>query len=313
MVACIVVGLLAVHLPQRPFVKFVYSSRGSTCASALREIDGWAGSAGTAAEPPAAVGAGHVLGIPSALASFQGPAASAQYKLVSLADTFSQELADAFHASGSFRTALIGCAPDLTVLFKAGTSLEQTADSTSEEDKEGCRGRLGDVLRLHVGARAPTADEFVGNISALCGDHWGGFTSFESKEPPPGALEWHQDWAAADMSYAFDACRSVMLAFPAKGSTDHEGEGILTELVQLSHEFSTESLKKSEGYGGMSTGEQDRKAASDLGVSDEHIVRPRYGRGQEILVYKDAEHLHRSPRATSDPAGRAREAIWRLQ
>ena len=103
-----------------------------------------------------------------------------------------------------------------------------------------------------------------------------------------------------------------MLAFPAKGSTDHEGEGILTELVQLSHEFSTESLKKSEGYGGMSTGEQDRKAASDLGVSDEHIVRPRYGRGQEILVYKDAEHLHRSPRATSDPAGRAREAIWRF-
>ena len=94
---------------------------------------------------------------------------------------------------------------------------------------------------------------------------------------------------------------------------DHEGEGILTELVQLSHEFSTESLKKSEGYGGMSTGEQDRKAASDLGVSDEHIVRPRYGRGQEILVYKDAEHLHRSPRATSDPAGRAREAIWRFQ
>ena len=311
MIACIVVGLLSVHLPLRAFT---YSSRGSTCASALlREIDGWAGSAGTAAEAPAAVGAGHVLGIPSALASFQGPAASAQYKLVSLADTFSQELADAFHSSGSFRTALIGCAPDLTVLFKAGTSLEQTADSTSEEDTEGCRGRLGDVLRLHVGASAPTADEFVGNISALCGDHWGGFTSFESKEPPPGALEWHQDWAAADMSYAFDACRSVMLAFPAKGSTDHEGEGILTELVQLSHEFSTESLKKSEGYGGMSTGEQDRKAASDLGVSDEHIVRPRYGRGQEILVYKDAEHLHRSPRATSDPAGRAREAIWRFQ
>ena len=30
-------------------------------------------------------------------------------------------------------------------------------------------------------------------------------------------------------------------------------------------------------------------------------------------VYKDAEHLHRSPRATSDPAGRAREAIWRFQ
>ena len=57
-----------------------------------------------------------------------------------------------------------------------------------------------------------------------------------------------------------------MLAFPAKGSTDHEDEGILTELVQLSHEFSTESLKKSEGYGGMSTGEQDRKAASDLGI-----------------------------------------------
>ena len=96
MVACIVVGLRSVRLRGGRITAYAYASRGSTCASALRDIDGWAGSAGAAAEPPASIGAGHVLGIPSALASFQGPAASAQYKLVSLADTFSQELADAF-------------------------------------------------------------------------------------------------------------------------------------------------------------------------------------------------------------------------
>mmetsp|Transcript_26552 Transcript_26552/g.77238 ORF Transcript_26552/g.77238 Transcript_26552/m.77238 type:complete len:301 (+) Transcript_26552:80-982(+) len=286
---------------------------GGTQAITLNPIDGWAGVSGTAAEQPTAMGAGLVLRVPIALDSFKGPTATARYELVSLADTFGPALAEVFHASGSFRTALIGCARDVKVLFKIGTSL---ADSASDHDEEGCRERLGDVLRQHVGDRAPTADEFISSISSLCGDHWGGFTSFESKRPPPGALEWHQDWAAADLQYAFGACRTVMLAFPAAGASGHdvhEGEGILTELVQLSHEFSTESLKARSSYRGLSTGEQDRKAASDLGVTEEHIVRPRYCRGQEILVYKDAEHLHRSPRATSDPAGRARQAIWRFQ
>ena len=271
-----------------------------------------------------------VLQITDAFDAFKGPAATTQHELVSLEDTFSPELAECFHASAEFRTHLIDCASDVGYLFARDTPY---SDAIPGFDEDASRARLGGMLKWHLGATAPTADEFVGAFSMLCGDNfrWGQFTSFEGEAPPPsehchrrwlpeqlGALEWHQDWAAADLEHMFGMSRTIMFAFPAAGASDHEGTGhdgigIFTELVPLTHEFSTESLKKTRGYVGLSTSEADRKAAADLGVSEEHIVRPRYGRGQEILRYKDSEHLHRSPRRTSDPAGRARQAIWRFQ
>lgn len=256
--------------------------------------------------------AGEVLRIPDALACFKGPAATTHHDLVGLEEIFSSDVAKCFHSSAEFRNDLIGCSSDVEYLFSRGTP---SAPTTPDNDEEGCRRRLGSVLASHLGPSAPTADGFVGAFSSLCGDsfRWGAFTSFEDK-PPPGALEWHQDWAAAELEHMFDASRTVMFAFPAAGASDHSGTGIFTELIRLTHVFSTESLKTTtSGYEGLSTEAQDRKAAVDLGVSDNHIVRPRFGRGQEILRYKDSEHLHRSPRSTSDPAGRARQAIWRFQ
>ena len=270
------------------------------------------------------------LQIPDAYAAFQGPAASTQHELVSLDDAFSPELAECFHSSAEFRNHLIGCASDVGYLFARGTPYN---DVIPDVDEHACQARLGSMLRMHLGGTAPTADEFVGSFSTLCGAtfRWGQFTSFEGVAPPPsehchrrwlpeqlGALEWHQDWAAADLEHMFGMSRTVMFAFPAAGArshddTAHDGVGIFTELVPLTHEFSTESLKKTSGYEGLSTSDADRKAAADLGVSEAHIVRPVYGRGSEILRYKDSEHLHRSPRRTDDPQGRARQDIWRFQ
>ena len=267
-----------------------------------------------------------VLSIPDALTAFRGPAATTQHEFVSLEGTFGPAFAVCFHTSEGFRNDLIGCASDVGSLFSRRTP---SADTTPAYDEEACRSRLGNVLRFHLGANAPTAEDFVSVFSKLCGDDfcWGSFTSFETsrtessyhcKVLPIGAVDWHQDWAAAEMAHMFDASRTVMFAFPAAGACDHDGSGILTELIQLTHEFSTESLKtRTSSYSGLSTDEADRKAAMDLGVSDHHIVRPRFGRDQEILRYKDAEYLHRSPRSSTDPAGRAnvcaRTAIWRFQ
>jgi len=255
--------------------------------------------------------AGTVLPIPDSFDAFKGPAAVTQHELVSLEDLFGADFAECFHASPEFRSSLIGSAPDVGSLFSRGTPW-----ATPELDDEGCRGRLGGMLSWYLGAAAPTADEFVDAFTALCGfdSCWGRFKSFERK-PPPGALEWHQDWACAELAYAYEKSRTVMFAFPARGSraSDHEGTGIFSELVRLTHEFSTESLKGTSDYLGLSTEEMDMKAAAALGVSEEYVVRPVFRRGQEILVYKDAEHLHRSPRSTSDPGGRARQAIWRFQ
>lgn len=269
-----------------------------------------------------------MLPIPDALAAFKGPVATTHHELVGLEETLGSDFAECFHASGAFRNDLIGCASDVGSLFSRGTDW---ADFTPDFDEVGACRRLGGVLALHLGSTAPTANEFVGCFSTLCGSgfRWGSFTSFESKPPPAqtaemqdffkrklpiGALEWHQDWAAAEMAHMFEASRTVMFAFPAAGASDHEGTGLFTELIQLTHEFSTETLKTTtSSYQGLTTDEMDRKAAADLGVSDDHIVRPYYARGQEILRYKDSEYLHRSPRSISDPAGRKRQAIWRFQ
>ena len=257
----------------------------------------------------------NALSVPNALAVFKGPAANSQHDLVGIEDIFSARFAKCFHASSAFRNGLLGCSSDVGSLFSRETPSAATTTSYDEDD---CRRRLSHVLAWHVGPSAPTADEFVGAFSALCGRpsfYWGHFTSFVAK-PPPGALEWHQDYAAAELASEFDASRTVMFAFPAAGvGGDYgDGTGIFTELVVLTHEFYSETLKtRTDSYQGLSTGEQDRMAAADLGVRDEHIVRPRFGRGQEILRYKDSEHLHRSPRSTSAPSGRARQAIWRFQ
>ena len=272
-----------------------------------------------------------VLRIPDKFATFAGPIANTQHGLISLEDTFDTEFADCFHLSPAFRSDMIGCASDVGSLFSRKTPL---AEQTPVFDEEGCLRRVGDMLERHLGKAAPTADEFVGAFSSLCGDgfRWGSFTCFEGQKAagemgldtyferqlPDGALDWHQDWAAAEMAHMFGASRTVMLAFPAAGSASglsaHEGTGLLTELIKLTHEFSSETLKlTTSSYRGLATSEVDRKAAAGLGVAEEHTVRPYYCRGREILRYKDSEHLHRSPRSNSDPAGRTRQAIWRFQ
>ena len=133
-------------------------------------------------------GAGDVLSIPDTLASFKGPVANSKHDLIGLEDIFSARFAQCFHSSVDFRNDLIRCSSDVESLFSRGTP---SAESTPDYDEDACCRRLSHVLAWHVGPNAPTADEFVGTISALCGKpdfYWGAFTSFVNK-PPPGALE----------------------------------------------------------------------------------------------------------------------------
>ena len=113
-----------------------------------------------------------------------------------------------------------------------------------------------------------------------------------------------------------------MLAFP---SADYVGadlgqggeEGMLTELVSLSHQFSMEfwrqsnfplpALPEGQEYTDDESRAFDRKGWQALGVADVHRQSPLFARERELLVYRDSDHLHRSP------AGCARAAIWRFQ
>jgi hypothetical protein len=94
--------------------------------------------------------------------------------------------------------------------------------------------------------------------------------------------------------------------------------GMLTELVSLSHQFSMEFWRQGrfplpelpEGQTQYSDDESrayDRKGWQALGVTEAHRASPRFARGRELLVYRDSDHLHRSP------DGCARASIWRFQ
>jgi hypothetical protein len=221
--------------------------------------------------------------------------------------------------------------------------IDAKARGILEAANEANRRRLRFILEEHIGPSAPSVAQFVGAFALLCGEgRRGMFTACDRQ--PPHALEvredsnlrqtfvhasntpasgkhaapvsrgrllsaqWHQDWGPPDDSF------TVMLGFPPADS--YAGVGVLTELVLLSHRFRMDDFRQSIvplqpgiRYTVEEAMESDRKGWQALGVTDAYRVQPVFKLGQELLVYRDAHHLHRSPAADLI----RRESIWRFQ
>eukprot|EP00966_Prymnesium_polylepis_P192833 4469453-Prymnesium_polylepis.1 len=261
--------------------------------------------------------AGSVLAVAEEFAEFRGAAVDVAESSMSrgLRDLFGQEMEDAFSQCSTFRSELRGCAKDVKALYAIGT--EAWKNLSPDVDAKLHREHLSEVLRatLGSGGAAVTADDFVGAFATLCGEgRRGEFTAFEDPPPVANAIEWHQDW---DPPFQ---CMTVMLGFPL--ADNFEGIGILPEVVRLSHQVSMEALQcehypitaRINGRKDMFAAEV--AAAEGLGVTNTHLVLSQFGRGRELLVYRDADVLHRSPRhATGLPGGRegfVRDAAWRF-
>ena len=52
--------------------------------------------------------------------------------------------------------------------------------------------------------------------------------------------------------------------------------------------------------------EWERYTPAPERIAERYIVRPVYRRGQELMVYRDADHLHSAPDAAN------RMAVWRF-
>ena len=264
----------------------------------------------------------------------RGPPVAEHFRFGSLEELFNSATAEAFHSSPHFRAELLRCAPAVKCMF--ATQSFEKADGESwafanEPEIQDCRregvfdaihdsnrDQLEAVLLANIGAAdAPTAEEFVAAFVRTCGKRRRGMFTSLVGAPPQNALEWHQDWGPPDADSL-----TVMLAFP---SADYVGadlgqggeEGVLTELVSLSHQFSMEFWRQTNfPLHALTEGEEftddearafDRKGWQALGVADVHRQSPLFARERELLVYRDSDHLHRSP------AGCARAAIWRFQ
>ena len=88
--------------------------------------------------------------------------------------------------------------------------------------------------------------------------------------------------------------------FPAHD--DFEGAGCFTHLVALSHPLRTDGPR-----GAVVEWERVCGAASlPPALPPHYVLRPRFGRGAELLLYSDEAHLHSAPDHIN------REAIWRF-
>lgn len=138
--------------------------------------------------------------------------------------------------------------------------------------------RLTTVLKKHLGENAPTGDEFMDTIGSLCGNkpstHWIDIVGVLTRRVPHS---WHQDTGNSP-----DDSKTVLLGFPP--SDNYEGVGVFSHVVKLKKE-----QWASEEHSPM------EPVLYRQEIGDEYIVRPRYAKGRELIVYRDVDVLHSSP------------------
>mmetsp|Transcript_20469 Transcript_20469/g.38810 ORF Transcript_20469/g.38810 Transcript_20469/m.38810 type:complete len:373 (-) Transcript_20469:58-1176(-) len=266
-----------------------------------------------------------VFPVSSNHSEWRGSPVSEHFSYASLEDLFNVATADAFHTSSAFREDLrnFGSTGAMHALFATegfakpswalenhGTISEWHEDGSLQQMKTQGISMLKDILKKHVGRKAPSAKNFVQTFTKLCGKGCRGMFTNLGSEPPSNALEWHQDWSPPDEN-------SFTVSFGFPPADNYTGVGILTEVVRLSHKFGMEQFRQTKfplaSYYQNTTDEDcreaDRKGVEALGVTDTYRIQPVFKRGQEILIYRDSDHLHRGPK--QDVLWRA--DCWRFQ
>lgn len=110
------------------------------------------------------------------------------------------------------------------------------------------------------------------------------------------AHSWHQDCNLPQMT--------VMLGFPK--TSGYLGTGVFSHAIKLSHPLKDQvpgggQVVQYDEYEGVG---KDPKLRNILPESV--ILRPRYGKGREIMIYDDSWHIH------SAPDHIYRTSVWRF-
>jgi hypothetical protein len=217
----------------------------------------------------------------------------------SLADVFPQApgLATAFGTDAAFRIALREAirqdifhatpsyanlsAKAQAVLLEPASSLQGSWRRPDDDDM----AKTTAVLREGLGSASTTTltgATLLQTIGALCGPdantHWMDIVGVLDR---PVSHSWHQDTGRlADAT-------TVLWGFPPVD--DYTGTGVFSHIVPLAR--SCRRDRKSQHY--------EARAAEPIlfagAVDEEHVVRPEWNVGQELLVYRDRDVLHSSP------------------
>ncbi|KAL7484755.1 hypothetical protein ACHAW6_010369 [Cyclotella cf. meneghiniana] len=140
--------------------------------------------------------------------------------------------------------------------------------------------KLTGVLKSSLGESAPTGDEFMEKIGSLCGSkpstHWIDIVGIVDRRIPHS---WHQDTGRSPNGDTF----TVLLGFPKEDNYD--GVGVFSHAVKLKYERIANDdhpINEPVVYPGLK-------------IDEKYIVRPKFAKGKEILLFRDIDVIHSSP------------------
>ncbi len=140
---------------------------------------------------------------------------------------------------------------------------------------------LTKVLKQYLGEDAPSGDEFMNAIGRLCGEepstHWMDIIGVQDRSINHS---WHQDTGNNK------SCQTVMLGFPAENNYD--GTGVFSHAIPLSHQQ----------YAPPSHPANQPILFENSNISEKYIIRPRFAKYRELLIYSDTDIIHSAPDVT---------------
>lgn len=158
---------------------------------------------------------------------------------------------------------------------------QYTADSSEDGNNSKLRmKKLTKVLTKYLGEDAPSGDEFMHTIGNLCGSkpsyHWIDIVGITERKI---SHSWHQDTGRCPGGDTY----TVLLGFPKEDNYD--GVGVFSHAVKLKYErIAAEDHPQNEPV-----------LYPDLVIDDEYVVKPRFAKDCEIVMFRDIDTLHSAP------------------
>lgn len=197
---------------------------------------------------------------------------------------------DHFHSNSDFRFAIRDSMRldifDATPQYQGLTEKAKSMLILPESSLQGSwrtpcadrMNRLTEVLKDGLGSNAPSGDELMHSIGLLCGSnpttHWIDIVGVMDRKI---SHSWHQDTGRS-----LGNSRTVLWGFSTEDN--YEGTGVFSHVLPILREcIAPDDHPRMEPVLFHGT------------VSDEHIVKPSYGKGRELLLYRDIDVLHSSP------------------
>jgi hypothetical protein len=185
------------------------------------------------------------------------------------------------YANLSDKAASIMLLPDSSLQGSWRTP-QPTSPPPSDNNNDGAINsrmtRLTAILREALGDDAPTGDELLHKIGALCGTkpstHYIDIVGVQNRKL---SHSWHLDTGLSP-----ENSKTVLWGFPAEDN--YTGCGIFSHLAPIQSECHAPN-----GHPRM------EPILFDGTIDEAHIVRPAYAPGKELLVYRDIDVLHSSP------------------